>query len=212
MSRYADPRFWDDLAESYARKPLPNPDATARKLALTRERLRPTDRLLDVGCGTGTIVLELAPNVERAVGVDLSTKMIAIAKEKAATAGAANAEFRAEAAGGLEGVEDASFDCVLAFNILHLVEEPAALARALHRVLRPGGLLVSSTPCLGGSWFPPYGLLLPVARWLGKAPAVQIIAPGELRAILGEAGFTGIEAPEVGGDKRAVFLMARKAG
>ena len=210
MTNYAEPKFWDDLAESYAKKPLPDPESTARKLAVTKKRLRPSDRLLDVGCGTGTIVLELAPHVNRAVGLDLSPGMIAIAQRKAA--GVANVEFRAESAGDLKSVDDAAFDCVCAFNILHLVEDPAALARALHRVLRPGGILVSSTPCLGGSWFPPYGLILPVMRWIGKAPPVQLIDPAALRPMLEAAGFVGIEAPDVGGDRQAVFLLARRAG
>ena len=95
-----DARFWDAIAEDYARKPLPNPEATARKLDVVRTLLRPTDRLLDLGCGTGTILLELAPHVAEAHGVDLSPGMIAIASRKATAAGVENVTFRAQAAGG----------------------------------------------------------------------------------------------------------------
>ena len=80
----ADQQFWDRIAESYAKKPLPDPTATARKLAVTRALLRPTDRLLDLGCGTGTILLDLAPSVAEAHGIDVSPAMIAIANTKSA--------------------------------------------------------------------------------------------------------------------------------
>lgn len=212
MSHAPDPRFWDALAESYAKKPLPNPEATARKLVVTRALLRPTDRLLDLGCGTGTILLELAPHVAEAHGMDLSPGMIAIANRKAAAAGAGNVTFRAQAAGGLDDLADATYDSVCAFNLLHLVDDPPALARSIFRVLRPGGSFVSATACLGGRWFPPYPLLLPVMRWLGKAPPVTMLTAAELRAAIEGAGFEAIEAPDVGAAADHVFLTARKPG
>jgi SAM-dependent methyltransferase len=207
-----DARFWDAIAEDYARKPLPNPEATARKLDVVRTLLRPTDRLLDLGCGTGTILLELAPHVAEAHGVDLSPGMIAIANRKADAAGARNITFRAQAAGGLDDVPDGTYDQVLAFNLLHLVDDPAALTRSIFRVLRPGGSFASSTACMGGRWFPPYFLLLPVMRLLGKAPPVTMLTLAELRAALTGAGFEAIEAPEVGAAADHVFLTARKPG
>lgn len=207
---YADPRFWDDLAEDYAKKPLPNPDATARKLAITRGLLAPEHRLLDVGCGTGTIVLDLADAVAEAHGVDLSPAMIAIAERKAAAAKVTNARFHAQPAGDLASFDDAAFDCVCAYNILHLVEDPAKLLVAMHRVLAPGGRFVTSTPCLGGRWLPPYGLILPVMRWFGKAPAVQLIAPSALPEWLADAGFVDIEVHDVGMSADNLFLTARR--
>lgn len=210
MTTHADVRFWDGIAERYAKKPLPNPAATARKLAITKGLLRPTDRLLDVGCGTGSIVLELAAHVADAQGVDISPSMIAIARRKAEAAGAANATFHARPAGTLDAFANDHFQCVCAFNILHLVEDPPALVRAMYRVTAPGGTFVSSTACLGGSGFPPYGLLLAVLRWFGKAPSVTLVAPEALRAALADAGFVDVEAPEVGESARNLFLTARK--
>jgi SAM-dependent methyltransferase len=207
-----DARFWDAIAEDYARRPLPNPEATARKLAVVRAMLRPTDRLLDLGCGTGTILLELAPHVAEAHGVDLSPGMIAIATRKAAAAGIENVRFRAQAASGLDDMADATWDHVCAFNLLHLVDDPAALVRSIFRVLRPGGHFSSATACMGGRWFPPYFLVLPVMRLLGKAPPVTMLTLAELRAALTDAGFEAIDAPEVGAAADHVFLTARKPG
>lgn len=208
----ADARFWDRIAEDYAKNPLPKPEATARKLAITRSLLRPDHHLLDLGCGTGTIVLELAPSVAEAEGVDVSSAMISIAQGKAEAAGAANVRFRAAPAGTLTEVPDASYDCVCAYNLIHLVPDPGALVRAVHRVLKPGGAFVSSTACLGGTWLPPYALILPLMRWLGKAPAVTLLTADELRGLLGGAGFVEVEAPDVGDTAPGLFLTARKSG
>ncbi len=204
-----DAAFWDKIADDYAKRPWPCPEATARKLALTRAMLAPEHRLLDLGCGTGTILIDLAPAVSEAVGVDVSPVMIRIAEGKAAAAGS-KATFRVEPAAMLDGVPDASFHCVCAFNLLHLVPDPPALLRAIERVLVPGGVLVASTPCLGGVWFPPYAILLPIMRWVGKAPAVTLIAPAELRAMVEAAGFVQTQAPDVGQAAPDVFLVARK--
>lgn len=204
----ADARFWDHIADDYAKKPFPKPEATERKLAITRSMLRPEHRLLDLGCATGTLTLALAPSVAEAHGLDVSSRMIAIAEGKGA--GTPNVRFRVEPAGTLEAVPDASYDCVCAFNLLHLVPDPAALIRAVHRVLVPGGAFVSSTACLGGTWLPPYALILPVMRWIGKAPAVTLFTASELRAMVADAGFVDVAAPDVGDTAPGVFLTARK--
>lgn len=209
---YTDASFWDRIAEDYAKKPLPKPEATARKLAITRSLLRAHHRLLDLGCGTGTILLELAPLVAEAEGVDVSSGMITIAQRKAEAAAATNVRFRVAPAGALTELADGAYDCVCAFNLIHLVPDPGALVAAVYRVLTPGGAFVSSTACLGGTWFPPYALILPFMAWIGKAPAVTLLKADGLRALLSEAGFTDIEAPDVGDTAPGLFLTARKGG
>ncbi|MCB9689985.1 MAG: class I SAM-dependent methyltransferase [Alphaproteobacteria bacterium] len=210
MSAWTDPRFWDGIAESYALKPLSDPDATRRKLDVVRQHLGPTTRLLDVGCGTGTIALDLAPSAAEVHGLDLSPGMIDIARRKTAAAGVPNVRFHVAPADTLSGFEDGAFQVVSAFNILHLVEEPDVLLASIARVLAPGGVFVTSTPCLGGTWLPPYPLMLPVLRWLGRAPRVTLISPDGLVERVKRAGFVDIEHPDVGCRAPNVFLLARR--
>ena len=208
----ANARFWDGIAESYAKKPFPKPETTKRKVQATLDLLRPEHRLLDIGCATGTLPLEFAPHVAEVVGLDVSPAMIAIAQRKVEAADASNIRLVAEPTGSLSAFEAASFDCVTLYNVLHLVAEPAVLLAEIFRVLRPGGAFVSSTVCVGGRWFPPYALILPVLRWIGKAPLVTPLTAAEVRELISAAGFVDIVAPDVGDTGLALFLTARKPG
>ena len=210
MSAWTDPRFWDGIAESYALEPLSDPDATRRKLDVVRGHLGPATRLLDVGCGTGTIAIDLAPSAGEVHALDVSPAMIDIARRKKDAAGVANVHFHVAPADTLSGFEDGAFQVVTAFNILHLVQEPDVLLAAMARVLAPGGVFVTSTPCLGGTWLPPYPVMLPVLRWLGKAPHVTLISPDGLTERATRAGFVDVERPDVGSKAPNDFLLARK--
>jgi SAM-dependent methyltransferase len=205
-----DPRFWDKIADSYSKKPFPDPAATARRMETVRGLCRPHSAILDVGCGTGTLLLSLAPHIGSGEGVDLSPAMIAIAQAKATEAGVRHVAFRAAPAGGLEDVADRRFDGVMAFNVLHLVPDPATLVQAAFRVLAPGGWFVSTTACLGGIWLPPYPLMLPVLQWIGKAPPVVLLDRAGLVSIVEQAGFSPVQVVDVGASSQNVFVVAKK--
>lgn len=205
----ADAGFWDRQAESYAAKPLDNPEAYQRKLDVIREHLEPHDVLLDVGCGTGSLVLDLAGEVAHGHGVDLSPEMMRIAREKAEKQGADNVTFHVGADDALPDLEAGSLGAICAFNILHLVDDRAGLLRRLFALLEPGGVFVSSTPCLGGGWVP-FRVILPVMRLFGMAPTVHVFDIATVRRDIEEAGFVEIMAPEVGAESRIAFLVAKK--
>ena len=138
----ADARFWDRIARKYAADPIKDMDGYMRTIDRTRHYLRGTDTVLEVGCGTGTTALKLAAHVSRMVATDLSGEMIAIAREKAATQVSRNAEFTV-ATPDRGPWPDSSFDAVLAFNLWHLVAGRTSALAHVHRLLKPGGLLVS---------------------------------------------------------------------
>lgn len=204
----AEAAFWNDLAERYARQPVANPGAFERKIELTRARMKPTDTVLDVGCGTGSLALRLAPSAATVHGLDISSEMIRIARGKAETEAVANVSFHVGALDSCE-FEPGSLDGICAYSLLHLVDDlPATLGR-IHRLLKPGGFFVSSTVCLGESWVP-YRPLLEVLRWLGKAPRVRSLRKRELEDEMRHAGFVGIEQRDVGAQSNIAFSVAEK--
>ena len=201
-------QFWDRIAERYAKKPIGDEAAYQKKLAITRDHFRPDMQVLEIGCGTGSTAIAHAPYVAHIRATDISEKMIEIAKGKAAAAGVQNVTFEALAVDDI-GIAHESVDAVLALSLLHLLEDKEEAVAKIHDVLRPGGIFVSNTVCLGDSmkWFRFVG---PIGRWLGVFPLVRVFTRDELKECLVTAGFQ-IEH-EWEPDKRVVFIIARKAG
>lgn len=207
MSKLA--RFWDRHAERYARQPVADEAAYQRKLETTRRYLRPDMEVLEFGCGTGSTALVHAPHVRHILAIDLSGKMIEIARGKAQAQGIENVEFRQATLGDLD-LEGGALDLVLGLNILHLMDDIEAVIGEAHRLLSPGGLFVTSTLCLGDSqrWI---RYLSPVGEALGVMPPINVFTTAELEACMRGAGFQ-IEDQWQPGPKKAVFMVARKAG
>ena len=113
-----------------------------RKTTLRCAALKPGERVLDVGCGTGVLtrlVAEVVGEKGQAVGIDPATKMISIAKENAAIE-KSRAEFRVAAIENLP-FEDSSFDCVLSSLMIHHLPPDLKLTglTEIYRVLKSGG-------------------------------------------------------------------------
>jgi ubiquinone/menaquinone biosynthesis C-methylase UbiE len=206
----ADARFWDRIARKYAADPIKDMDGYERTLDRTRHYLNGSDAVLELGCGTGTTALKLAPHVSRMVATDLSGEMITIAREKATAQACQNAEF-AVATPDRAPWPDGAFDAVLAFNLWHLFVDRAAALAQVHRLLKPGRLFVSKTPCLA-EMNPLIRLALPVMQLVGKAPYVAVFSAGELESEIAGAGFTIIERARHGSERKdaRIFIVARK--
>ena len=129
MSTASDTRFWDRSSRRYARSRISDQAGYERTLERTGALLKPDDRVLELGCGTGTTALRLAGRVESYLATDISAGMIAIAQEKLAANPVAGLAFRAGTAETLAS-EAARFDTVLGFNYLHLVRDLAGTLRS----------------------------------------------------------------------------------
>ncbi len=104
--------------------------------------LRPGMRLLDVGCGPGSITRGLAERLApgQVIGLDLSREILAAARQDAAARGLANLQYEEGSVYQLP-FPDASFDVVFAHQVLQHLREPGAALRELLRVVRSGGLV-----------------------------------------------------------------------
>src|SRR5690348_14984781 len=100
---------------------------------------KPGERWLGAACGPGVGARALAPRAGSVVGVDLTPKMVELARREAAALG--NVEFAVGDATALEAA-DGSFDGALARFVIHHVPVPARLVEELARVVRPGGAVV----------------------------------------------------------------------
>ncbi|HIC81752.1 MAG TPA: class I SAM-dependent methyltransferase [Kiloniellaceae bacterium] len=201
--------FWDRVAARYARSPIKDIGAYRQTLERTKAHLNPGDRVLEVGCGTGSTALLLAPDVTEITASDISARMIEIAKAKAEDEGVANVAFIHGAAAG-KATGSAPFDAVLAFNLLHLLDDlPAAIGRVRDQ-LKPGGLFISKTSCLAEQ-----SRLLPVLifamRLVGQAPYVRFLRLRELEDLIRGEGFEIVETDNHPSARPRRFIVARKA-
>ena len=158
-------------------------------------RVGPGARVLDIGCGCGASTLAAAARGARALGVDLSSAMLAHAAELAARRGQAGARFL-QAAAQRHPFEEGGFDAVISRFGVMFFDDPAAAFRNIAAALRPGGRM--SFTCLQRPERNPH-ITFPaqvLAEELPGAPAPQVPAApfsmadsGLVRGLLEEAGF-----------------------
>jgi 2-polyprenyl-3-methyl-5-hydroxy-6-metoxy-1,4-benzoquinol methylase len=212
LKRSKAEKFWDRLARTWA-APATGPEQTDTKvLAKTRPYLKVTDTVLDFGCAKGSVDLRLAGAVKAIHGIDISSNMIAAAREAAVAREVTNVSF-AHAAIFDDSLERESFDVVLAFAVLHLLEDAPEVLLRIGELLKPGGLLISATPCLGEKGTLPVRsvmLLVRLAGRLGLMPPVWRPTIGELRGLMQAAGLVTVEVDELVHSTSEYFVVARK--
>ena len=139
-------RTYDMAADCYDERPLGFWKRTGRATA-DRLRLQPGARVLDVGCGAGASALPAAAAVGpagRVIGVDLSEKLLGIARRRAAEGGLIQAEFR-RGDMTVTGFADGSFDAVISVFSVFFVPNMKGFVAELWRLVKPGGTLAVTT-------------------------------------------------------------------
>lgn len=197
--------FWDKIAESYAKRPVQNVENYEDTLARTRGYLGADAQVLELGCGTGTTALKLAPDLGHITATDFAPGMLAVAERRKAEADAQNVTFAQARAG--DRWPEAGFDAVLAFNLLHLLRDiPATLAEA-HAALKPGGVFISKTATLAeGPFF--MGPMIKVMQFFNRAPFVARLSGAGLEGMIRAAGFEIVQTHRY--TKTSFFVVARK--
>lgn len=200
-------RFWDKAAQKYFKSPISDEAVYQRKLELTREYLTEDSDVLEFGCGTGGTALAHAPYAKSVLATDISGEMLAIAEQQKEEAGIDNVEFRQADFDSFED-EESRYDLVLGLSILHLLKDRREALKKVRHVLKPGGVFVSSTACLGNRmWF--MAPILWVGRLFGAFPFVRVFTVGQLVRSIEEAGFV-VEHEWLPPKSIAVFIIARK--
>jgi ubiquinone/menaquinone biosynthesis C-methylase UbiE len=191
--------------ESYSQRANPVFEAelalrtAAKEGAFFLPYLRPGMRLLDLGCGPGSITLGLAEKVApgEVVGVDLQPSQVAQAQELSAARGVKNVRFEIADVYRLP-FPDASFDAVFAHAVLMHLREPVRALTEMRRVLRPGGIVGVRDCDWGGRIHAPMTPLL--EQWYALTVRIRQRNGGDPfmgrhhRRLLLDAGFARAEA------------------
>lgn len=204
----ASPAFWDRIAQRYAARPISNMDAYEQTMARTRSYLGAEDRVLEIGCGTASTALLLAPHLGHITASDISGEMVGIGREKAWNQSVPNISL-VQGTLGDPALGHGPYDAVLAFNLVHLLADTAHAARQVNALLKPGGLFISKTPCLGGR-FRVLAPLIAALQLVGKAPFVRYLTTRDLERRIAAAGFEIVETGDYPASPPSHFIVARK--
>lgn len=197
-------RFWNRFADRYAARPIKDVAAYEALLADVAARLTSKDRVLEIGCGTGGTAIQLAAGVAQYVATDFSAEMIRIAKAKPAPP---NLRFLLAEAGAFP--ESGPFNAILAFNVLHLVDDLPGLLHQLRRGLAPRGFLICKTWCFGDMPLR-LRLLFRALRLVRLFPPARFLRQADLNQTLQAAGFS-IDATRVFGARAENPYIVAKA-
>lgn len=188
------PSYGTNAAENYEKYFVPVIGAPFALDLVNEAGLRPGERVLDVGCGTGTIARLAAERVGangRVAGLDVNAAMLNVARSLPS----ANPIKWYETAAESIPLPDHSFDVVFCSLSLQFFTDKLAALREMHRVLKPGGRVYIDTP-MPSEFLNVFDRAL--ARNVSEEASVFVHAvfslndPREMEALLKEAGFSGI--------------------
>jgi len=184
-------KFWNLIASKYSTSPIADRTAYETKIQKIKTYLSPESLVLDIGCGTGTQCNDLAGDVKHVTGIDISRKLLKIAEQRKTERKLKNVTF-VRTPFFNEHLPAESFDLVMAFYVLHFFEDINAVFLHIHDLLKPGGLFVFETACLGEK-NRMTGSFLRFIGNLGFIPRINLLTINQLEQALGQTGFNLVE-------------------
>lgn len=107
------------------------------------------------------------------------------------------------------GIEKGSYDVVMAFYILHLLDDPQKVIQRIHELLKPEGLIISATPCIGEKkTF--LSILLLLASKIGSVPNIRSFKISELKDSIAKGNFQLVETKCLHQKTQQYFIVAKK--
>ena len=205
--------FWDKASKNYDKTEERFEFIHRKSRENTKKYLKVDDIVLDYGCGTGTTSCELANYVKEIHALDISSKMIEIAKEKAEDSNVENVNFIQTDIFD-KSYQNESFDIILAFNMLHTISNPQDVIQRIYKLLKPEGLFISITPCLRDKMSFLVHLQIRLVQILCKIGLIPIpirrLKSIELDELLNNGNFQTIESEKIYKGASSYFIVAKK--
>ncbi|MGB3848953.1 MAG: class I SAM-dependent methyltransferase [Tunicatimonas sp.] len=205
--------FWNRASNNYDKTEERFKYIHSKSRKNTKKYLDKNNVVLDYGCGTGTTACEVANDVKEIYGIDISTKMIEISKGKAAEKNIENITF---AEGSIFDVElkKESFDRILAFNMLHTIPNPKDVVQRIDELLKPNGLFISVTPCLGGKLSFLVGLQIRLVQIMCKIGIIPVpirrLKSSDLDDLITNGNFQTVDTEQLYKGASSYFIVAKK--
>ncbi|MES9991590.1 MAG: class I SAM-dependent methyltransferase [Candidatus Thiodiazotropha sp.] len=208
LFRKSPEKFWNLIASKYAASPIADETAYQKKIKIIKSYLTSGDRVLDIGCGTGTQCDDLANRVKQVIGIDISSKLLNIAEKRRDERGIENVQFIQTTVFD-DRLETNGFNVVMAFYVLHFCENVDEVISRIYDLLKPGGLFILETVCLGDKNIAS-GKLIRSAGKLGFLPLINLLTTQQLELELEQSGFYLVEKTKFSESNGEYTLIATK--
>jgi 2-polyprenyl-3-methyl-5-hydroxy-6-metoxy-1,4-benzoquinol methylase len=202
-------KFWDRQAESFTDHGQGIQLAENKDFQSILKYLNSDATVLDYGCATGIISNAIADKAKEVHAIDISSKMIEIAKTRARALNLENVNY---APGTIfdDRFQAGSFDMVLAFRVIHMLKSPSDVVSRINQLLKPGGVFISVTACMSS-----YKALMGIAVFLlGKTGIIpehiNFFKLPELEGLMTGAGFQILESEKMDDSTPHYCIVARK--
>lgn len=199
-------KFWDRMAKYLDRVERKDEATNIKIIEKTRKYLKINDTVLDYGCGTGTAAIEIGGSVTTVNGIDISSKMIEAAKGKTGERKVKNIDF-VQATIFDAKLQKGSFDVILCFYLLHLVDDKPKVMQRINELLKSGGVMISATPCIKGTFL---GVLLSPLSKIGLIPQITSFKISELEDLMTEGNLEIVETECLHKSGPQYFVVAKK--
>ncbi len=205
--------FWDKASKNYDKTEERFEYIHSKSRENTKKYLNGNTIVLDYGCGTGTTSCEIANLVKEIHAIDISSKMIEIAKRKAVARKVESINFSQTDIFD-KRYQKESFDVILAFNMLHTVADPQDVMQRIYELLKPEGLFISVTPCLRDKMAFLVNIQIQLVRILCKIGVIPIpirrLKSSELDDLVMNGGFETIDTEKLYKGASSYFIVATK--
>ena len=201
-------KFWDKRAKGYENKEKRSEPLYNRAVEKTKTYLKTSDIVLDYGCGPGLMTNQFTKHVKKILGIDISSKMIDVARQNAKEDNIENIEY-AQSTIFDDKLEDESFNVITAFNVLHLVEDERKTLKRINELLKPGSIFISETVCLDEkkSFL---RFIFKIIGKLGIVPNLIHYNSSDLENLIVECDFQIVETEKIKSDPLVYFIAAKK--
>lgn len=206
-------KFWDSASKNYDKTEERFEYIHNKSRENTKKYLHSSNIVLDYGCGTGTTTCELADLVKEIHAIDISPKMIEIAKEKAGARQIENVNFLATDIFDAR-LKKESFDTILAFNVLHTIPDPEVIIKRIDELLKSDGIFISITPCLRDKMSLLVNIQIQFVRFLCKIGVIPIpirrLKSTELDVLIANGNFQTIYTEKIYKGASSFYAVAKK--
>ena len=202
-------KFWDRSAKGYENREIKWENIYNKAVEKTIPYLKDSHILLEYGCGAGVITAQLAEHVKEVDAIDISSKMLEAAERIAQDRKLTNIRFKKTTILDTKFKKE-SFDVITAFNLLHLLDDLEEETRRIHSLLKPGGLFITETPCLGEEKSITGGVLKLLSK-LKIVPKINQLKFSDINQILEQSNFKILETEDLEQNSRNYYIVSQKS-